>query len=62
MNSLDPVMMVHTFNPRRQSKQTDLCLQGDSGTEQVPGKERLRSMHGDNTHAFNPRTLVTEAF
>lgn len=42
---LGPDMMLHTFNHPRQM-QADLCIQGQPGTEQVRGEEKLKSRYG----------------
>jgi hypothetical protein len=45
MKSLGPGMVVYTFNPRR-LKKSDFLIKGQPGTEQVLGKEKLKSRHG----------------
>jgi hypothetical protein len=43
--SIDSGMVVQTFNPRRK-RQADLWIQGQPRTEQVLGKEKLKSRIG----------------
>ena len=45
MKSFDLGMVVHIFNPRRQS-QEDLWVKGQPGEDQVPGEEKLKSSQG----------------
>jgi hypothetical protein len=45
MKSLGPGIVVHMFNPRRQS-QPYLCVQGHPRKEQVLGEGKPKSSHG----------------
>jgi hypothetical protein len=46
MKNLNPGTVVHTFNPKRQ-RQGDLGVQGLSGTEKFPSREKLKSRHDE---------------